>query len=107
MDRRCEQNRSFRNNMHEPAMSSSERHQAAKEKARPQPSFFENFNLRVTIADLPALAPLVERASDLLFWYVPDDLLRHLAAFENQQSRNATHAIAVRGSRVLVHVHLP
>src|SRR5215472_512588 len=37
---------------------------------------------------------------------VANDLFLYLAIFKQQQSRNAAHAIALRGGVILVHIHL-
>src|ERR1041385_1734338 len=39
--------------------------------------------------------------------YVANNLVLHLAAFEDQQSRDPAHTIALRGCRTAVHVHFP
>src|SRR5579871_4932 len=54
--------------------------------------------------NLPDL--LVEGLRDKLLWLVANNLLDHLAAFENQQRRNTGYAITHRGGAVRVHIHL-
>src|SRR5450759_530323 len=49
---------------------------------------------------------LLQRLLDRFLGHVPDDLLFHLAALEDEQRGNAADSVALRCHRVAVHVHL-
>src|ERR1019366_9646339 len=69
----------------------------AREKARTYP--------RLTKLST-ALQVFVERLLNDVARYVADDLLFHLSTLEDQQSRNAAHAVTLRSGDIFVHVHL-